>query len=160
MVMTLFGGMSKGERSRIRTRVRSAMAAQAATQGRFLGGRPPYGYRLADAGPHPHPGKATLGIRIHRLEPDPVTAPVVARIFEDYVSGKGLYAIAEGPDQGRGPLPLRLRPGSQLAPKRRELGQERRPSDPEQPSVHGRGGLGPPAQRRGSGRRRGRGRGP
>jgi DNA invertase Pin-like site-specific DNA recombinase len=96
MVMTLFGGMSKGERSRIRTRVRSAMAAQAATQGRFLGGRPPYGYRLADAGPHPHPGKATLGIRIHRLEPDPVTAPVVARIFEDYVSGKGLYAIAEG----------------------------------------------------------------
>jgi DNA invertase Pin-like site-specific DNA recombinase len=95
MVMTLFGGMSKGERSRIRTRVRNAMAAQAETQGRFLGGRPPYGYRLADAGPHPHPGKATLGIRIHRLEPDPVTAPVVGRIFEEYVSGKGLFAIAE-----------------------------------------------------------------
>jgi site-specific DNA recombinase len=55
MVMTLFGGMSKGERSRIRTRVRNAMAAQAATQGRFLGGRPPFGYRLADAGPHPTP---------------------------------------------------------------------------------------------------------
>ncbi len=95
MVMTLFGGMSKGERSRIRTRVRNAMAAQAATQGRFLGGRPPYGYRLADAGPHPTPGKAAVGIRIHRLEPDPVTAPVVVRIFEDYVSGKGLFAIAE-----------------------------------------------------------------
>jgi site-specific DNA recombinase len=31
LVMTLFGGMSKGERSRIRTRVRNAMAAQAAT---------------------------------------------------------------------------------------------------------------------------------
>jgi DNA invertase Pin-like site-specific DNA recombinase len=29
MVMTLFGGMSKGERSRIRTRVRNAMAAHA-----------------------------------------------------------------------------------------------------------------------------------
>jgi site-specific DNA recombinase len=57
MVMTLFGGMSKGERSRIRTRVRNAMAAQAETQGRFLGGRPPYGYRLADSGPHPTPGK-------------------------------------------------------------------------------------------------------
>jgi len=95
MVMTLFGGMSKGERSRIRTRVRNAMAAQAATEGRFLGGRPPYGYRLADAGPHPTSGKAALGIRIHRLEPDPITAPVVARIFEEYVSGKGLFAIAE-----------------------------------------------------------------
>lgn len=95
MVMTLFGGMSKGERSRIRTRVRNAMAAQAATQGRFLGGRPPYGYQLADAGPHPNPGKAALGIRIHRLEPDPVTAPVVVRIFEEYVDGRGLFAIAE-----------------------------------------------------------------
>jgi len=87
--------MSKGERSRIRTRVRNATAAQAETQGRFLGGRPPYGYRLADAGPHPTPGKAALGIRIHRLEPDAATAPVVVRIFEEYVSGKGLFAIAE-----------------------------------------------------------------
>jgi site-specific DNA recombinase len=55
LVMTLFGGMSKGERTRIKTRVRSAMGAQTATQGRFLGGRPPFGYRLVDAGPHPHP---------------------------------------------------------------------------------------------------------
>ncbi len=41
LVMTLFGGMSKGERTRIKTRVRSAMSAQAAIEGRFLGGRPP-----------------------------------------------------------------------------------------------------------------------
>jgi site-specific DNA recombinase len=95
LVMTLFGGMSKGERSRIRTRVRNAMAAQAATEGRFLGGRPPYGYRLADAGPHPNQGKAALGARLHQLEPDPVTAPIVVRIFEEYVGGRGLYAIAE-----------------------------------------------------------------
>ena len=47
-------------------------------EGRFLGGRPPYGYRLADAGPHPNPGKAADGQRLHRLEPDPATAPVVA----------------------------------------------------------------------------------
>ena len=58
LVMSLYGGMSKGERNRIKTRVRSAMAAQAAIEGRFLGGRPPYGYRLADAGPHPNPAKA------------------------------------------------------------------------------------------------------
>jgi site-specific DNA recombinase len=82
LVMSLYGGMSKGERNRIKIRVRSAMAAQAATEGRFLGGRPPYGYRLADAGPHPNPAKAALGQRLHQLEPDPVTAPVVPRIFE------------------------------------------------------------------------------
>ena len=95
LVMTLFGGMSKGERNRVKTRVRSAMSAQTATQGRFLGGRPPYGYRLVDAGSHPHPTKAALGGRLQRLEPDPVTAPVVARIFEEYLEGRGYYAIAE-----------------------------------------------------------------
>ncbi|HMK96755.1 MAG TPA: recombinase family protein, partial [Acidimicrobiales bacterium] len=77
LVMTLFGGMSKGERTRIKTRVRSAMSAQAAIEGRFLGGRPPYGYRLADAGPHPNPAKAADGKRLHVLEPDPETAPIV-----------------------------------------------------------------------------------
>jgi site-specific DNA recombinase len=105
LVMTLFGGMSKGERSRIRTRVRNAMAAQAATEGRFLGGRPPYGYRLADAGPHPNPGKAAAGMRAHRLEPDPATAPIVLRIFRQYVAGKGLYAIAEELTRDRIPCP-------------------------------------------------------
>jgi site-specific DNA recombinase len=95
LVMSLYGGMSKGERNRIKIRVRSAMAAQARTEGRFLGGRPPYGYRLVDAGPHPNPGKSAHGQRLHRLEPDPATAPVVQRIFEEYVSGAGLYAIAE-----------------------------------------------------------------
>jgi site-specific DNA recombinase len=71
------------------------MAAQAATEGRFLGGRPPYGYQLVDAGAHPNPGKANMGARLHKLAPDPTTAPIVAGIFEEYASGKGLYAIAE-----------------------------------------------------------------
>ena len=69
--MTLFGGMSKGERARIQMRVRTAMSALAQDTTRYLGGRPPYGYRLADAGPHPNPAKASLGQRLHRLEPDP-----------------------------------------------------------------------------------------
>ena len=72
LVMSLYGGMSKGERNRIKTRVRSAMAAQAAIEGRFLGGRPPYGYVLADAGPHPNPAKAAAGQQLRRLEPDPM----------------------------------------------------------------------------------------
>jgi DNA invertase Pin-like site-specific DNA recombinase len=95
MVMSIFGGMSKGERMRIQHRVRSAMAAQAAAEGRYLGGRPPYGYQLADAGPHPNPAKAADGKRLHQLEPDPFAAPVVLRIFTDYVNGAGLFAIAE-----------------------------------------------------------------
>jgi site-specific DNA recombinase len=95
LVMALYGGMSKGERNRIKIRVRSAMAAQAATEGRYLGGRPPYGYRLADAGPHPNPTKALDGRRLHQLEPDPVTALVVKRIYRDYLAGRGLFAIAE-----------------------------------------------------------------
>lgn len=57
LVMSVFGGMSKGERTRIKIRVRSAMAAQAQVEGRYLGGRPPYGYRLVDAGPHPNPAR-------------------------------------------------------------------------------------------------------
>ncbi len=56
----------------------------------------PYGYVLADAGPHPNPSKAALGQRLRRLEPDPVAAPVVQRIFREFVDGRGLYAIAEG----------------------------------------------------------------
>src|SRR5262245_3040724 len=96
LVMSVFGGMSKGERNRIKIRVRAAMAAQAEMEGRFLGGRPPYGYRLADAGPHPNPSKAADGKRLHRLEPDPAAASIVQRIYSEYLAGSGLYAIAEG----------------------------------------------------------------
>jgi site-specific DNA recombinase len=88
--------MSKAERSRIKVRVRAAMAAQASIEGRYLGGRPPYGYQLGDAGPHPNPAKAADGRRLRRLEPDAVAAPIVRRIFTEYVTGRALYAIADG----------------------------------------------------------------
>ena len=94
LVMSLYGGMSKGERSRIKTRVRTAMASQAAIEGRFLGGRPPYGYLLADARPHPNPSKAALGQHLRTLKRDPVAAPVVQRIFNEFLNGKGLRSIA------------------------------------------------------------------
>lgn len=96
LVMSLYGGMSKGERNRIKVRVRSAMAAQTRQEGRFLGGRPPYGYKIVDAGPHPNPGKASLGLRAHRLDVDLLTGPIVKRIFTEWNSGSGYYAIAEG----------------------------------------------------------------
>jgi hypothetical protein len=47
--MLALGLSSKREITRIAVRVRTAMAAQTMEQGRYLGGRPPYGYRLADA---------------------------------------------------------------------------------------------------------------
>jgi site-specific DNA recombinase len=94
--MSVFGGMSKGERQRVKIRVRAAMGAQAQIEGRFLGGRPPFGYRIADAGPHPNPAKAADGRRLHRLELDDFAAPVVARIFAEFLDDHGLYAIAEG----------------------------------------------------------------
>jgi DNA invertase Pin-like site-specific DNA recombinase len=51
MIMSTFGSLSKGGRNRIKIRARAAMSAQAQTEGRYLGGRPPYGYKLIDAGP-------------------------------------------------------------------------------------------------------------
>jgi hypothetical protein len=60
-----------------------------------LGGRPPFGYRLADAGAHLNPGKAADGKRLHRLEIDPVSGPTAKRIFAQYLDGKGIYAVAE-----------------------------------------------------------------
>jgi site-specific DNA recombinase len=96
MLMNLFGGMSKGERARVQVRVKAAMNDLAERTGRFLGGRPPYGYRLVDAGPHPNPSKAAAGQRLHKLEPDPVTAPAVRRIYTMFaVEEIGLRSIAE-----------------------------------------------------------------
>lgn len=95
LVMSVFGGMSKGERQRIRVRVRTAMASQTKLEGRYLGGRPPYGYTLADLGPHPNPAKAADGKRLHGLTPDPGTDWVVRRIFAEFLAGHGLFLIAE-----------------------------------------------------------------
>jgi site-specific DNA recombinase len=72
------------------------MAALAATEGRLLGGRPPYGFMLAEAGPHPNPAKAANGQRLWILARDPIAAPVVERIFAEFLSGVGLQRIAHG----------------------------------------------------------------
>src|SRR5690242_12403093 len=63
--MTVLGLSSKREITRTSIRVRTAMAAQTREQGRYLGGRPPYGYRLADAGPYPNKAHAAWGRRGH-----------------------------------------------------------------------------------------------
>lgn len=94
LVMNLFGGLSKAERRRVQHRTRAAVLALA-TDGRWLGGRPNYGYRLVDTGqPHPNRRKATAGAQLRTLEPDPDTAPVVRRIFDLYDEGVGFKSIA------------------------------------------------------------------
>jgi site-specific DNA recombinase len=60
----LLGAQSKREVQRSRFRVLAAMRAQAREQGRYLGGRPPYGYRLTDADPHPNTAHAQWGRRL------------------------------------------------------------------------------------------------
>ncbi|TVZ02024.1 hypothetical protein EAS64_31895 [Trebonia kvetii] len=68
--------------------------AAARDQGRYLGGRPPYGYRLGDAGPHPNKAHAAWGRRARRLEPDPETAHVVRWIFAQRLAGHSAARIA------------------------------------------------------------------
>jgi site-specific DNA recombinase len=103
--MNQYGEDSWGERDSIRQRVQTSMTALAATGERFLGGRPPYGYRLANIRQHPNPKKARDGKQLRDLEIDPVTAPVIRRIFTEYLDGRGLMAIAEGLTRDRIPSP-------------------------------------------------------
>jgi DNA invertase Pin-like site-specific DNA recombinase len=70
--LLLTGGLSEAERSRIQARVKAGMGALVTTQGRRMGGRPPYGYRLVEVGPHPNPRKASEGLKLKALEPDPL----------------------------------------------------------------------------------------
>jgi site-specific DNA recombinase len=44
----------------------------------------------------PIAAKAAEGRQLRQLEPHPDTAPVVRRIFAEYIAGAGYYAIAEG----------------------------------------------------------------
>ena len=154
LVMSVFGGMSKGERNRIKIRVKAAMGAQAKDEGRFLGGRPPYGYLIADAGPHPNPAKAADGKRLHRLDLDPDAAPVVKRIFAEFTAGHGLLRHRRRPDPRRHSQPGRARPRAEQAPIGHRVEQVRRPLDPHQPPLHRPPGVEQAAQRRGTHRRR------
>ena len=103
--MLALGLSSKREITRTRIRVRTAMAAQTREQGRYLGGRPPYGYRLADAGPHPNKAHAAWGRRAHRLEPDPATAPVVTWMFAQRLAGHSAARITRALNDAGIPCP-------------------------------------------------------
>jgi len=109
--MTVLGLSSKREVTRTSIRVRTAMAAQVREQGRYLGGRPPYGYRLADAGPHPNKAHAAWGRRAHRLEPHPETAHVVRWVFAQRLAGHSAARIARALNEAGVPCPSAADPG-------------------------------------------------
>jgi site-specific DNA recombinase len=109
--MTGLGLSSKREITRTRIRVRTAMMVQTREQGRYLGGRPPYGYRLVDAGPHPNKAHAAWGRRAHRLDPDPVTGPTVRWIFSQRLAGHPVARIARALNEAGVPCPSAADPG-------------------------------------------------
>jgi hypothetical protein len=104
LVMLVFGGMAKGELMRIKVRARETMADLTEREGRFLGSRPPYGYRLTDVGPHPNPEKAKDGVQLHGLEVDG-PPPRLSNAPSPSTSGRGWRAIAQGLTDGHVPSP-------------------------------------------------------
>ena len=106
-LMNVLGAQSEREVIRTRNRVIQAMRAQTCDQGRYLGGRPPYGYRLVDGGPHPNRVHAKWGRRLQKLEPDPATAPHVEWIFERRSTGCSIAGIARELNERGVPSPSR-----------------------------------------------------
>jgi site-specific DNA recombinase len=104
-LMLALGVQSKLEITPTKVRVRTAMGAQARDQGRYLGGGPPYGYQLVDAGPHPNKAHAAWGRRARRLEPDPATAPVVRWMFAQRRAGHSLARITRALNDAGIPCP-------------------------------------------------------
>ncbi len=104
-LMALLATQSQREVLRARHRVLAAMHNQATQQGRYLGGRPPYGYRLVDAGPHPNPADARWGRRLQRLAPDPRTAPHVLWMFRQRLAGHSVASIARHLNERGVPCP-------------------------------------------------------
>ena len=91
-LMTLLGAQAQREVVRARHRGNGSHA-QTRLQGRFLGGRPPYGYRLVDGGPHPNAIHARWGRRLHVLEPDPETAQWVRWMFAERARGRSVASL-------------------------------------------------------------------
>jgi site-specific DNA recombinase len=93
-MVLILGHDARREVQRARHRTLTAMRVLTRDEGRFLGGRPPYGYRLVDAGPHSNRKHAQWGRRLKRLDPDPATAGHVGWIFTQRLKGFSAQQIA------------------------------------------------------------------
>ncbi|WTW98265.1 recombinase family protein [Streptomycetaceae bacterium NBC_01309] len=104
-LMVLLGVLAKREVTRARIRARTAMLVQARDQGRYLGGRPPYGYRLVDAGPHPNRALARRGVQLRQMDIDPDTGPIVTWMFQQRLAGRSVARIARALNDMKIPCP-------------------------------------------------------
>ena len=112
-------------------------------QGWHMGGIAAYGYQFSRH-EHPNPHKRSRGLSRSRLDLDPGRAPVVRRIFDEYLYGpRGLDEICQllNSDLDRFPPPVPTDPA-------RRSGVWSRSSvwNPAQPQVHRLPGLQPPRQ--------------
>jgi DNA invertase Pin-like site-specific DNA recombinase len=104
-LVALLGILSKREIVRARARTVGAMTTLVRDQGRYVGGRPAYGYRLVSRGPHPNRQHAAWGRKLLGLMPDPTTAPVVVWIFRQRAAGISIARIARGLNEAGVPCP-------------------------------------------------------
>ena len=135
--MMALGLQSKREITRTKIRVRTAMAAQTREQGRYLGGRPPYGYRLADAGrirtgPMPRGAGAPAG-----SNPTQKTAPQVKWMFAERLAGHSIARITRALNDAAVPCPSAADPKRNPHRSGQRVDAAHGPGDPGQPALHG-----------------------
>ncbi len=161
LVMSLYGGMCKGERNRIKIRVRSAMAAQAQARGpvprRAAAVRLPAGRRRRS--PQPVQGGARTAAPSARSRPD-CSAHVGQDLRGVHRGPRVYFAIAEGLTRDGIPSPSAARPGhGTVTVTCRSWSKIAVRSILQNPRYTGPPGVEPTAARRGAARRRGRGAG-
>jgi DNA invertase Pin-like site-specific DNA recombinase len=142
-LVALLGILSKREIVRARARTVGAMTTLVRDQGRYVGGRPAYGYRLVSRGPHPNRQHAAWGRKLLGLMPDPTTAPVVVWIFRQRAAGISIARIARGLNEA-GCRVRRRRTRSVIRTGRGRVGRCRRcrRSSPIRSTRGGRCGVG------------------
>lgn len=146
-LVMLLGAQSKREVLRSRFRVLAAMQAQTVQQGRYLGGRPPYGYRLVHAGPHPNAAHARWGRRLQRLEPDPGHRPPRSVDLRPTSGRSQRLPHRPRPQRPRSSLPIKRGPRPQPPPLRCRVDIADRSHDPGQPTLYRSAGLEPATHR-------------
>jgi site-specific DNA recombinase len=104
-LIALLGILAKREIIRARARTVGAMTALVRDYGRYVGGRPAYGYRLIPAGPHPKRQHARWGQMLLCFEPNPDTAPVVVWIFQMRLDGYTLARVCRALNDAAIPCP-------------------------------------------------------
>jgi hypothetical protein len=144
-LVTVLGAQLQREVLRARHRVLGAMRVQVVEQGRYLGGRPPCGYQLADAGPHPN--RATA-----RGAP----APADTRSGDSTACAVDVRAAAGRPEPRRyrprierpwRTVSVQCRQGTQCSPGGQGVDVGVGGQHPGQSSLHGSAGMESPVHR-------------